>query len=97
MDIATIHPDEIRTRLSIIPQDVHLFSMTVRENLDPSGYYSDLELWNCLELAQLKEFFNTKMPQGLGMYVCKDLKATCYKQLSFPFLSMGGEYKMASG
>ncbi|KAI8119905.1 ATP-binding cassette sub-family C member Sur, partial [Lucilia cuprina] len=65
MDIATIHPDEIRTRLSIIPQDVHLFSMTVRENLDPSGYYSDLELWNCLELAQLKEFVNTKMPQGL--------------------------------
>ncbi|XP_065358147.1 ATP-binding cassette sub-family C member Sur [Calliphora vicina] len=64
-DIATIHPDEIRTRLSIIPQDVHLFSMTVRENLDPSGYYSDLELWNCLELAQLKEFVNTKMPQGL--------------------------------
>ncbi|TMW53931.1 hypothetical protein DOY81_000988 [Sarcophaga bullata] len=64
-DIASIHPDEIRTRLSIIPQDVHLFSMTVRENLDPSGYYSDLELWNCLELAQLKEFVNMKMPQGL--------------------------------
>ncbi|XP_019895246.1 ATP-binding cassette sub-family C member Sur isoform X2 [Musca domestica] len=64
-DIAHIHPDEIRTRLSIIPQDVHLFNMTIRENLDPSGYYSDLELWNCLELAQLKDFVNSKMPQGL--------------------------------
>lgn len=69
-DIAHIHPDEIRTRLSIIPQDVHLFNMTIRENLDPSGYYSDLELWNCLELAQLKDFVNSKMPQGLGMYRC---------------------------
>ncbi|XP_073824005.1 sulfonylurea receptor [Musca autumnalis] len=64
-DISHIHPDEVRTRLSIIPQDVHLFNMTIRENLDPSGYYSDLELWNCLELAQLKGFVNSKMPQGL--------------------------------
>lgn len=67
-DISHIHPDEVRTRLSIIPQDVHLFNMTIRENLDPSGYYSDLELWNCLELAQLKDFVNSRMPQGLGMY-----------------------------
>lgn len=81
MDIATIHPDEIRTRLSIIPQDVHLFSMTVRENLDPSGYYSDLELWNCLELAQLKEFVNTKMPQGLGMYKCINLLCVCIETM----------------
>ncbi|XP_075149498.1 sulfonylurea receptor [Haematobia irritans] len=64
-DISSIHPDEVRTRLSIIPQDVHLFNMTIRENLDPSGYYSDLELWNCLELAQLKDFVHSKMPQGL--------------------------------
>lgn len=65
-DLQQIHPDEIRTRLSIIPQDVHLFTATIRENLDPSGYYSDLDLWNCLEMAQLKEFVNTKMPRGLG-------------------------------
>ncbi|XP_037957308.1 ATP-binding cassette sub-family C member Sur isoform X2 [Teleopsis dalmanni] len=65
VDITQIHPDEIRTRLSIIPQDVHLFNATIRENLDPPGYYSDLALWNCLELAQLKEFVNVQMPQGL--------------------------------
>ncbi|XP_037885915.1 ATP-binding cassette sub-family C member Sur isoform X2 [Glossina fuscipes] len=65
IDISQIHPDEIRTRLSIIPQDVHLFSTTIRENLDPNGHYTDIELWDCLELAQLKEFIINKMPQGL--------------------------------
>lgn len=66
VDIEQIRPDELRTRLSIIPQDVHLFNATIRENLDPHGYYSDLQLWNCLELAQLKEFVNVQLPQGLG-------------------------------
>ncbi|XP_030561712.1 ATP-binding cassette sub-family C member Sur isoform X1 [Drosophila novamexicana] len=65
VDIEQIRPDELRTRLSIIPQDVHLFNATIRENLDPHGYYSDLKLWNCLELAQLKEFVNVQLPQGL--------------------------------
>uniref|UniRef100_A0A1A9WKE0 Uncharacterized protein n=1 Tax=Glossina brevipalpis TaxID=37001 RepID=A0A1A9WKE0_9MUSC len=65
IDISQIHPDEIRIRLSIIPQDVHLFSTTIRENLDPNNHYTDIELWNCLELAQLKEFIINKMPQGL--------------------------------
>jgi len=66
VDIEQIRADELRTRLSIIPQDVHLFNATIRENLDPHGYYSDLQLWNCLELAQLKEFVNVQLPLGLG-------------------------------
>ncbi|KAM8715850.1 hypothetical protein ACLKA7_002830 [Drosophila subpalustris] len=65
VDIEQIRVDELRTRLSIIPQDVHLFNATIRENLDPHGYYSDLQLWNCLELAQLKEFVNVQLPLGL--------------------------------
>lgn len=68
VDIEQIRPDELRTRLSIIPQDVHLFNATIRENLDPHGYYSDLQLWNCLELAQLKEFVNVQLPLGLGEF-----------------------------
>lgn len=68
VDIEQIRPDELRTRLSIIPQDVHLFNATIRENLDPHGYYADLQLWNCLELAQLKEFVNVQLPLGLGKF-----------------------------
>ncbi|SPP85605.1 ATP-binding cassette sub-family C member Sur [Drosophila guanche] len=69
MDIKQIRPEELRTRLSIIPQDVHLFNTTIRENLDPHGYYSDLQLWNCLELAQLKEFVKVNLPLGLSTVI----------------------------
>lgn len=55
VDISSIHSDEIRTRLSIIPQDVMLFNGTIRENLDPRGHYTDLDLLNSLEMAQLKQ------------------------------------------
>lgn len=55
VNIATIHTDEIRTRLSCIPQEVMLFNGTIRENLDPSSHYTDLDLWNSLEMAQLKQ------------------------------------------
>ncbi|XP_033172790.1 ATP-binding cassette sub-family C member Sur [Drosophila mauritiana] len=70
VDIQRIRPDELRTRLSIIPQDVHLFNATIRENLDPHGYFQDLQLWNCLELAQLKEFVNGHLPLGLDTLIC---------------------------
>ncbi|XP_058450018.1 ATP-binding cassette sub-family C member Sur isoform X2 [Malaya genurostris] len=55
VDIAGINSEELRCRLSIIPQEVMLFRGSLRENLDPRGHFGDLELWNCLEMAQLKE------------------------------------------
>lgn len=68
IDISTIHTDEVRTRLSIIPQEVILFNGTLRENLDPRGHYTDLELWNSLELAQLKDAI-TSLPENLDTVI----------------------------
>lgn len=71
VDISTIHTDEIRTRLSIIPQEGMLFDGTLRENLDPRGHYTDLELWNSLEVAQLKELI-TVMPLQLDTQITEN-------------------------
>ncbi|XP_049279530.1 ATP-binding cassette sub-family C member Sur isoform X2 [Anopheles funestus] len=71
VDIAGLHTDELRSRLSIIPQEVMLFGGSVRENLDPRGHFSDLELWNCLELAQLKNVVKA-LPDGLDTQISDD-------------------------
>lgn len=68
VNIASIHTDEIRTRLSIIPQDIMLFHGTIRQNLDPRSHYTDLDLWNSLEMAQLKQTI-VALPGGLDTMV----------------------------
>ncbi|XP_063833055.1 ATP-binding cassette subfamily C member 4 [Ostrinia nubilalis] len=45
---------ELRSNISIIPQEPVLFSATVRYNLDPFNNYDDDQLWKALEAVDLK-------------------------------------------
>ncbi|CAI2361540.1 unnamed protein product [Moneuplotes crassus] len=54
-DISKIPLEELRKRITIIPQDPALFSGSIRFNLDPEGVYSDSELLDLTNQASLSK------------------------------------------
>ncbi|NXT66265.1 MRP1 protein, partial [Chaetops frenatus] len=69
-DIAQLGLHDLRTRITVIPQDPVLFSGSLRMNLDPLNQYTDADIWTALELTQLKNFV-ADLPEQLE-YKCTD-------------------------
>ncbi|KAF7347593.1 P-loop containing nucleoside triphosphate hydrolase protein [Mycena venus] len=53
VDISRIGLEDLRTRITIVSQDVSLFSGTIRSNLDPLGANTDQECMDVLERCHL--------------------------------------------
>uniref|UniRef100_A0A8C9TYC4 ATP-binding cassette, sub-family C (CFTR/MRP), member 6b, tandem duplicate 1 n=1 Tax=Scleropages formosus TaxID=113540 RepID=A0A8C9TYC4_SCLFO len=70
VNIAEIGLHDLRSRITIIPQDPVLFSGTLRMNLDPFNSYSDDDVWSALEFAHLKDFVSG-LPEKLN-YECSE-------------------------
>ncbi|CAB1415849.1 unnamed protein product [Pleuronectes platessa] len=64
INVAQIGLHDLRSRITIIPQDPVLFSGSLRMNLDPFDTCSEEELWKALELAHLSSFVS-ELPHKL--------------------------------
>jgi ABC-type multidrug transport system fused ATPase/permease subunit len=53
VDIQNVGLYDLRSRITIIPQDPVLFSGTIRSNLDPFGERDDMSLWTALKRSHL--------------------------------------------
>jgi len=69
-DISKIGLDDLRSKVTIIPQDAVLFAGSVRKNIDPFHAFDDSAIWDALETSHLKKVIS-KLPAKLEAEVAE--------------------------
>ncbi|KAJ2388758.1 Canalicular multispecific organic anion transporter 1, partial [Coemansia sp. RSA 2611] len=55
IDISQVGLHDLRSRISMVPQDPMLLEGTIRDNLDPAQEYTDEALWTAIDQAGIAE------------------------------------------
>lgn len=64
VDISKIGVTDLRSRLSIIPQDPTIFDGNIRHNVDPFGTHTDDQIWEALRRVHLYDAVS-QLPGGI--------------------------------
>ena len=76
----------LRKKITIIPQNLMMFSTSVRHNLDPFDEHGEERLWAVLEDVQLLDFFEELSRPSKKIWPCDNFwkPAIARKTVVFP-------------
>lgn len=71
VDIAQIKLEDLRSRITVIPQDPTMFTGSLRFNLDPENKRTDHEIIDLLQKAQLQSLLDND-PNGINQEISEN-------------------------
>ncbi|CAO3645423.1 unnamed protein product [Cunninghamella blakesleeana] len=90
IDISTLALDQLRSNLTIIPQDPVLFSGTIRSNMDPFNEFNDASISEALLRMNLISDMNSSSSSTSSSVENQDTNQNIFENLNSP-ITEGGQ------